>query len=104
MIPMLMRCAGPVSLWLGWAEEPKGWPVPVYAPWRKLLSGNGPVLAGVGPLVGGMLTALQQLHEEVRPEEWLVAELPITNVPDEFIASVRRTRRLVVVEEHTAHG
>ena len=63
-----------------------------------------PVLAGVGPLVGGMLTALQQLQEDVRPEVWLVTELPITNMPDEFIASVRRTRRLLVVEEHTAHG
>ena len=31
----------------GLSEEPKGWPVPEYAPWRKLLSGNGPVLAGV---------------------------------------------------------
>jgi transketolase len=51
-----------------------------------------------------MLTALQQLDEDVRPEVWLVTELPITRVPDEFIASVRRTRRLVVVEEHTAHG
>jgi transketolase len=104
MIPMLMRCEGPVYLRLGLSEEPKGWNAPEYAPWRRLLRGNGPVLAGVGPLVGGMLTALQQLDEDVRPEVWLVTELPITNVPDEFIASVRCTRRLVVVEEHTAHG
>jgi transketolase len=104
MIPMLMRCEGPVYLRLGLSEEPKGCNVPEYAPWRRLLRGNGPVLAGVGPLVGGMLTALQQLDEHVRPEVWLVTELPIVNPPDEFIASVRRTRRLVVVEEHTAHG
>jgi len=104
MIPMLMQCDGPVYLRLGLSEEPKGWPVPEYAPWRKLLSGNGSVLAGVGPLVGGMLTALEQLKEEVRPEVWLVTELPITDVPAEFMESVRRTRRLLVVEEHTVHG
>jgi transketolase len=104
MIPMLMQCDGPVYLRLGLSEEPKGWPVPQYAPWRKLLSGNGSVLAGVGPLVGGMLTALEQLKEEVRPEVWLVTELPITEVPAEFMESVRRTRRLLVVEEHTVHG
>jgi transketolase len=104
MIPMLMQCDGPVYLRLGLSEEPKGWPVPDYAPWRKLLSGNGSVLAGVGPLVGGMLTALEQLKEEVRPEVWLVTELPITEVPLEFMESVRRTRRLLVVEEHTVHG
>jgi transketolase len=104
MIPGLMRCEGPVYLRLGLSEEPKGWPVPEYAPWRKLLRGHGPILAGVGPLMGGMLAALQELNEDVRPEVWLVTELPITNPPDEFVASIRRTRRLVVVEEHTAHG
>ena len=104
MIPLLMHCEGPAYLRLGLSEEPKDWPIPEYAPWRRLLRGNGPVLAGVGPLVGGMLTALQQLEEDVRPEVWLVTELPISNVPDEFITSVRRSRRLVVVEEHTSHG
>ena len=104
MIPELMQCDGPVYLRLGLSEEPKGWPVPEYAPWRKLLSGKGSVLAGVGPLVGGMLTALEQLKEGLRPEVWLVTELPITDVPAEFMESVRRTRRLLVVEEHTVHG
>jgi transketolase len=104
MIPMLMQCKGPAYFRLGLSEEPKDWPIPAYAPWRKLLGGNGPVLAGVGPLLGGMLTTLQQLREDVRPEIWLVTELPIANVPDEFIAGVRRARRLFVVEEHTAHG
>src|ERR1700748_2583986 len=104
MIHSLMAYEGPVYLRLGLSEEPKGWPVPEYAPWRKLLSGKGPVLVGVGPLVGSMLTALQQLQEEIRPEVWLVTELPVLNMPDEFTASVRRARRLFVVEEHTAHG
>ena len=61
MIPALMQSNGPAYLRLGLSEEPKGWPVPAYAPWRKLLSGKGSVLVGVGPLLGGMLTALQQL-------------------------------------------
>jgi transketolase len=104
MIPALMHCDGPVYLRLGLSEEPKGWPVPAYAPWRRLLRGNGSVLAGVGPLLGGMLTALQQLDEDLRPEIWLVTELPITDVPTAFMDSVRRTRRLVVVEEHSVHG
>jgi transketolase len=104
MIPALMQCDGPVYLRLGLSEEPQGWTVPEYAPWRKLLSGGGSVLAGVGPLLGGMLTALQQLEEHVRPEVWLVTELPIADVPLAFIDSVRRTRRLFVVEEHTLHG
>jgi transketolase len=104
MIPALMQSDGPVYLRLGLSEEPKGWPLRTYAPWRKLLDGKASVLAGVGPLVGSMLTALQQLEENLRPEVWLVTELPISNVPAEFMESVRRTRRLAVVEEHTLHG
>jgi transketolase len=104
MIPLLMRSEGPVYLRLGLSEEPKDWPLPPYAPWRRLLRGNGPVLAAVGPLGGGMLTALRQLEEDVRPEVWLVTELPVTQMPAEFVTSLRRTRRLLVVEEHTEHG
>jgi transketolase len=104
MIPLLMQTNGPVYLRLGVSEEPKGWPTPAYAPWRKLLQGKGPVLAGVGPLVGGLLPSLLQLAEEVRPEVWLVTELPVTAIPAGFLESVTRARRLVVVEEHTSHG
>ncbi len=104
MIPALMQADGPVYLRMGLSEEPKGWSAPPYAAWRKLLDGNGMVLAGVGPLVGGMLSALQQLDEDIRPEVWLVTELPITEVPSSFLQSVRRARRLLVVEEHTLHG
>ncbi len=32
MIPMLMRCEGPVYLRLGLSEEPKGWPIPAVCP------------------------------------------------------------------------
>lgn len=103
MIPLLMQSQGPVYLRLGVSEEPKGWQTPAYAPWRKLLDGAGPILAGVGPLVGGLLPALQQLEQAVRPEVWLVTELPVTEIPAAFLESVR-VRRLVVVEEHTAHG
>jgi transketolase len=51
-----------------------------------------------------MLPTLQALEEEVRPEVWLVTELPVTAVPAAFMESVHRTRRLCVVEEHTLHG
>ena len=41
MIPTLMQSNGPVYLRLGLSEEPKGWQVPPYAPWRKLLERQG---------------------------------------------------------------
>ncbi len=104
MVPLLMRCAWPAYFRLGLSEAPKGYAVPPYAPWRRLLKGDGPVLAGVGPLVGGLIASLSELPERERPDVWLVTELPIPTIPEEFLISLRRTRRLTVVEEHTAHG
>jgi len=104
MISSLMHTPGPVYLRLGLSEEPKGWPVPEYAPWRRLLAGKGPVLVAVGPLVGALLSPLSQLPESQRPDVWVVTELPIAELPSSFLESLRRTRRLFVIEEHTAHG
>jgi transketolase len=104
MISSLMRISGPAYLRLGLSEEPNGWPVPEYASWRRLLAGNGPVLAAVGPVVGTVLSSLSQMPEAHRPDVWVVSELPIAELPSSFLESLHRTCRLVVIEEHTAHG
>ncbi len=104
IVPSLMQCGGPAYLRLGLSEEPKGWTPPAYAPWRKLLDGKGPALVAAGPLIGAALPALAALEEKLRPEVWLVSELPLARLPEEFLESLRRSRRLVVVEEHSAHG
>ncbi len=104
MVPVLAQAPWPVYFRLGLSEAPKGYAVPPYAPWRRLVEGGGPVLAGVGPLMGGLIARLSELPESERPDLWLVTELPIETIPDEFLDSIRRSRRLIVVEEHTAHG
>lgn len=104
IIPALMQCGGPAYLRLGLSEEPKGWVPPAYAPWRKLLDGRGPALAAAGPLIGAALPALAAMEEKLRPEVWLVSELPLRGLPEEFLESLRRSRRLLVVEEHSAQG
>jgi len=52
--------------------------------------------------VGGILEAVRQLEE--RPNVWLVSELPLTPLPDPFLADLARSQSLVVVEEHVAQG
>jgi transketolase len=104
IVPLLMECAGPAYLRLGLSEAPRGMEIPPYAPWRKLLDGNGPVMACVGPLIGGLLEGCAALPTQLRPELWLVSELPLQEIPDAFLDGLRRIRSLVVVEEHSAHG
>lgn len=96
----------PAYLRLGRCEKPEGFVLPPYAPWRRLLKGDGITILITGPLAGGILDALLGLEGSQRPNLWVLTELPVDrdSVPDEFVGDLRKTKNLLVVEEHVAHG
>lgn len=96
----------PSYLRLGRSELPRGLPEPPSGPWRRLLAGRGPVVIAVGPLAGGLLKVFLELDESLRPELWVVTELPLDRkaIPAEFIASLKSASAVWVVEEHVAQG
>jgi transketolase len=104
MVPLLMQSNQPVYFRLGLSERPPDFPVPDYHPWRRLLQGAGPTLVVTGPIAGGLLSSAADLPESKRPDFWLVTEMPIEPLPQELIDSIRRSQRLLIVEEHTASG
>lgn len=106
IIKKLMGFKRPAYLRLGQCELPKGFELPPYGAWRRLLRGGGPTMLIVGPLTGGILQALLSLAEEGRPDLWVLTELPIAPgaVPEGFLDSLRRSEHLFVVEEHVARG
>jgi transketolase len=91
---------------LGRCEKPAGYIVPPFAPWRRLIEGDGPLLIAVGPLAGGLLTKLQAMDAKRRPELWVLAEMPagFNDMPTDLCERVRSCSVLAVVEEHVAHG
>lgn len=91
---------------LGRGEPPAGWPVPAWAPWRCLVDGAGPVLVAVGPLAGTYVAALQALPASERPSLWAASVLPVPLAPPPpaLLAQLARSDRLLVAEEHVAHG
>lgn len=101
-----LAASRPTYLRLGRDEKPEGFVLPPYAPWRRLLSGNGATLLVVGPLAGGLLGAALSMPETQRPALWVLSELPIDSegIPSEFIDDFQRSGHLVVVEEHVVHG
>jgi transketolase len=103
-IRLLMHVEFPAYLRLGLSELPADAALPPYAPWRKLLAGDGPTIVVVGPLVGSLLTAARELPQQTRPNIWLVTELPMNNIPDEFAAEARAASAIITVEEHVAQG
>jgi transketolase len=94
----------PAYLRLGAAEEPADFALPEYSPWRRILRGGGPALLGIGPLVSKLILAAAELEESHRPNIWVISELPVAELPAEFIADIRRRDALMVVEEHVPSG
>ncbi len=106
LIPRLAAFERPVYLRLGRDESPAGFDVPTYAPWRRLTEGGGLTILAVGTLAGSYIAPVQALDAEIRPNLWVVTELPIeqASVPEDFWADLERSSHLVVAEEHVAHG
>lgn len=107
--PIINKMAGlqqPSYLRLGKCELPQDFRLPIYSAWRCLLKGEGPLLVVMGPLVGSYLKSFAHMEPHIRPEIWLVSELPLSfaNIPGAFIKKLSQTSILCVAEEHVAHG
>ncbi len=106
IVEKLLSLSHPAYLRLARDEKPKDLEIPSYAPWRKILKGSGPVLLIIGPLAGSLLDVLKILPENKRPNTWVLSELPFERktIPEEFMSDLKRLSRLILVEEHIAHG
>jgi transketolase len=106
MVEKMLQLNHPAYFRLGRDEKPKDLDIPSYAPWRKILTGQGPVVLITGPLAGGLLGAFKDLPEAKRPNTWVLTELPFDakSIPEDLLKDINKTGHLVVVEEHVAHG
>lgn len=106
VIPRMQALEHPTYLRLGKCELPAGFPPPAYSPWRRVLEGDGPLLVAIGALAGSILGAFRDMEESVRPELWVVTELPLRPeaIPVAFATSLEDAPALWVVEEHVAQG
>jgi transketolase len=104
LVEVLFRVNHPAYLRLGLSELPAEVEASPFAPWRRLMEGPSCVVVVAGSLVGGIWKALRELKVERQPTLWLLSELPVDALPEAFLADLSRTERLLVVEEHVAHG
>jgi transketolase len=105
-VERMLQQTCPAYLRLGRDEKPKDFPLPTYAPWRRVLVGQGATLLMVGPLAGSICAASRTLPESQRPCAWTLSEMPFApaEIPADFLADIRRSQRLIVIEEHVAQG
>lgn len=88
---------------LGYDCRPKGFSVPAYSSWRKLLSGECGVMIVLGPLAGEAIRALSDEDSSSRPSLWVVCDFTVENMPQEVFNSIRNNA-LYVYEEHVKSG
>jgi len=96
----------PIYLRLGKGIKLNDFNIPKFAPWRKLLDGNGAVLIAVGPLAGYYMNFFSKMQAEVRPEIWAISMLPVSlyTPPPMIIDQITFKNKLIIAEEHVQHG
>ena len=77
--------------------------VPEFAPWRRLKTGRGGVVVGVGPVVQSLYElSAPTLFDEL--EIWTVGTFPLEEIPAELAGSIKKMGRVLTLEEHYGPG
>jgi transketolase len=99
----MMSYRGPSYLRLGFGVAPNDLnDYQKYLPIQHLKSGDQWTIVGVGPVLLNAVAASKNTN--VSADIFVVNELPLENLSNELILSLKKTKRLLVVEEHVARG
>ncbi len=96
---------GPAYLRLGFGTKPPALAVPPYAHTRQLMGTGTVSVVGMGPVCLNVIESLKLLGARRPPIDlFAVSESPLTSLTGELAASIKRTQKLIVVEEHVKRG
>jgi transketolase len=73
-----------------------------YAPIRKISSGTSLTIIGIGPVILNALKALSSTL--IDADVFVVSEVPLINLSEELLSSMRATGKVLILEEHVARG
>ncbi len=99
-VTMMLEDKSPNYLRLNQGKDMPG--LAPFADWRCIQKGEGAVVIGTGPVVANLLSLPPVLLEQL--EIWVVGIFPVLYIPDALIASVKRLRKVITIEEHYAAG
>jgi len=94
---------GPSYLRLGYGIKPANIDTGTFNPIRKLTSGEKITIVGMGPV---LLNAFQALSDKEKnaADIFVVSEMPLFKLTAELKNSLLKTKKLLVIEEHTRRG
>lgn len=104
VIDAMMERVGPAYLRLGNGPKPEDLAIPKYSPIRKLQSGDKLTIVILGPVGLNVFTALEELGQKDVADVFVISEAPIVKLSQALHASIVKTGKLLVVEEHVRRG
>lgn len=104
VMKVMMQYKGPSYLRLGFGIAPTGIINPSYSAIRKLFSGSQLTIIGLGPIVLNAFEAIDIDSENSQADIFVVSEMPLLELSQEFLVSIRNTKKLLIIEEHVSRG
>ena len=102
-IDAMFAYKGPSYLRLGYGEKPNSIELPAFSPIRQIVKGEKITIVAMGPIVLNVLKALESFDPAIA-DVFVVSEIPTINLSENFINSIEKTGKLLVIEEHVARG
>ncbi|MFA6567661.1 MAG: transketolase C-terminal domain-containing protein [Victivallales bacterium] len=104
IVNIMMKRNGPSYLRLGFGVKPERLDLPAYNGVRKLRSGKKITVVGMGPVILNVLKAMETDVGVDSVDLFVVSEMPLVDLPDSLLDSVKKTGKMFVVEEHVSRG
>jgi transketolase len=104
VINAMMQYQGPSYLRLGFGIVPTSIGKPLYSAIRKIDSGDQLTIIGLGPIILNALEALKLQNEDSIADVFVVSEMPLLEISQEFLKSILKTKKLIIIEEHVSRG
>ena len=99
-----MKRKGPAYLRLGYGVKPDALQMPVYRAVGQITYGDKLTIACLGPIALNAFKALEVLKQKNIADLFIIREVPLLELPQKFLDSVKKTGNLIVAEEHVARG
>ncbi len=103
VIGRMMDYRGPSYLRLGFGEKSADLENEAYQPVQKIMSGSDVTILSLGPVVLNAIAALKKLNGK-SANIFVISEIPVNEFPEAFFESIRKTKNLIVIEEHVRRG
>ncbi len=102
VVRVFMERTGPSYLRMGFGPLPAGVELPPVNPIRKIRSGKGLTVVGIGPVILNVISALSSASMEA--DVFVVSQMPLHDIGDSLRESLKKSEKLLLIEEHVTRG